>query len=68
MISPQKLYKEKKITTTDIEDVDRFFNLNISRHNIMYTFFYSNISDFAGDLEGILHEGTYKQPYKQFTN
>ena len=26
----------------------------------MHTFFYSNISEFSGDLEGILDEGTYK--------
>ena len=26
----------------------------------MHTFFYSNISDFAGNLEGIIDEGTYK--------
>ena len=26
----------------------------------MHTFFYSNIYEFAGNLEGILNEGTYK--------
>ena len=26
----------------------------------MYTFFYSNISEFVGDLEGMIDEGTYK--------
>ena len=26
----------------------------------MHTLFYSNISEFAGNLEGILDEGTYK--------
>ena len=26
----------------------------------MHTFFYSNISEFAGNLEGMLDEGTYK--------
>ena len=26
----------------------------------MHTFFYYNISEFAGSLEGMLDEGTYK--------
>ena len=26
----------------------------------MHTFFYSNISEFAGNLEGMFNEGTYK--------
>ena len=26
----------------------------------MHTFFYSYISEFAGDLEGMLDEGTYR--------
>ena len=26
----------------------------------MNTFFYSDISEFAGDLEGTLYEGTYR--------
>ena len=26
----------------------------------MHTFFYSNISEFAGKLEGMIDEGTYK--------
>ena len=28
--------------------------------NTMHTFFYFNISEFAGNLEGMLDEGTYK--------
>ena len=28
----------------------------------MYTLFYSNICEFAGDLEGMLDEGSYKTP------
>ena len=54
------------ITITDIEDVEGSFNLNTSRHNIMYTFFYSNISDFSGDLEGIIDEGTYKNIHTKY--
>ena len=26
----------------------------------MHTFFYSNISEFSGNLEGMIEEGTYK--------
>ena len=48
------------MTTTYREDVQGSLNLKTSRHNIMYTFFYSNISEFEGDLEGILNERTYK--------
>ena len=30
------------------------------RSNNMYTLFYSNVSEFAGNLEGMLDEVTYK--------
>ena len=35
-------------------------SLKKSRHNIVYTFFYSNISEFSRKFEGILDEGVYK--------
>ena len=44
MILPQKLYKEKSMTNTDKDEVEGSSNLNTSIHNIMYTFFYYNIS------------------------
>ena len=47
--------RKKPMTTTDKDDVEGSFNLKASRHNIMYTFFYSNISEFAGNLEGIIY-------------
>ena len=28
----------------------------------MHTLFYSNISEFAGNLEGMIDDGTYKTP------
>ena len=44
MISPQKPYKEKSMTTTDKYEVEGSSNLKTSRHNIMYALFYPNIS------------------------
>ena len=52
--------RKKSMTTTDKDEVYGSYNLKTSRHNIMYTFFYSNLSEFAGNLEGIIDEGTYK--------
>ena len=48
------------MTYTDKEEVEGSFNLKMSRNNTMHTFFYSNISDFSENLEGMLNEGTYK--------
>ena len=44
------------MTSTDKEEVEGSFNLK-NRINNMHTFFYSNISDFAGNLEGMLDVG-----------
>ena len=30
----------------------------------MYTFFHTNISEFAGNLEGIIYEGMYQKIIK----
>ena len=35
------------------------FNLKKVRSNHMHTFFYSDIYDFSGNLEGMLDEGTF---------
>ena len=43
---------------TDKEDVEGSFNLKTSRSNNMYTLFYSNISEFSGNLGGIIDEVT----------
>ena len=48
------------MTDTDKEDVEVSLNLKTSRHNIMYTLFYSNISEFTVNLEGIIDKVTYK--------
>ena len=47
------------MTYTDKYYVEGFFNLRKSRRNNMHTLFYSNISGFAGNLEGVLDEETY---------
>ena len=54
--------RQRKIimTYTDKYYVEGSFNLRKPRSNNMHTFFYSNISEFSGNLEGILHEVTYK--------
>ena len=54
------IQKKKSMTYTDKVEVDGSFNLKTLKHNIMHNFFYSNISDFSGNLQGMLHEGTYK--------
>ena len=59
---------KKSMTTTDKEYVDGSFNLKTSRHNIIYTFFYSNISDFEVDLEVMIDEGTYKKSIQNMHN
>ena len=44
---------------TNKEEVEDSFSLKKPVTNIMYTFFYSNISEFAGNLKGMLDEGKY---------
>ena len=61
MTSPQKSYKEKNsMTYTDKDVVEVSLNLTTSRHNIMHNLFCFDISEFAGNFQGILDEGTYK--------
>ena len=56
-----KIRQRKKSTTyTDKDFVKGSFNLKKYRSNNMHTFFYFNISEFSGNLEGMLDEGTYK--------
>ena len=59
MISPKKQDK-KSMKSTNKDSVDGYFNLTTPIHNIMHNLFYYNISEFAGNLQGILDEGTYK--------
>ena len=51
--------RKKSMTYTDKDYVEGSFNFFKNGTNIMHTFFYSNISDFDGYLEGMLDEGTY---------
>ena len=56
-----KIRQIKKSTTcTDKDEVGGYFNLKISRNNIIGTLFYFDISEFAGNLQEMLDEGTYK--------
>ena len=45
---------------TNKEEVEGTFNLKKYGNNTMHAFFYSSISDFGGNLEGILDEGNYR--------
>ena len=49
------------MTSTDKEEVSLSFNLKTSRNNTMHTLFYYNISEFSGNLQGMLNEGKYKK-------
>ena len=56
-----KIRQRKKSTTcTNKEEVEGSFNLTKPGNNTMQTFSYSNISDFGGNLEGMLDEVRYR--------
>ena len=48
---------QRKIPTTSRDDVERSFHYNKIRDDVMYTFFYTNISGLYGNREGILDKG-----------
>ena len=52
------------MTSTDKNEFEGYFNLIISRNNIMHNSFYFNISEFAGNMQEIIDEGTYKTTMK----
>ena len=52
--------RKKSMTSTDKEKFEGSFNLKKSRRNNMHTFFYNNISEFAGNFQGMINEGTFK--------
>ena len=52
--------RKKSITCTDKEEFDGSFDLKKTGNNTMHTFFYSNISEFTGNLEVILDEVRYR--------
>ena len=46
------------MTSTDKDEVEGSFNFKTSKSINTHTFFYYNISEFAGNLEGMIDEGT----------
>ena len=55
MVSPQKL--EKETIQLPVKMNLRFLYLKKSRDNVIYTLFYTNISDFSEDWVGMIYEG-----------
>ena len=56
------------MTCTDKEEVEGSFNLKNYGTNTTHTFFYSNISEFDGNLEGMLYERTYRTTIQNMHN
>ena len=68
-ISPKNSDKGKKyMTYTDKDYVQGSFNLRKLRSNNMHNFFSSNTSEFSGNFEGMLNEGTYKTKIQNMYN
>ena len=61
MVSPLKADKERNSMTCANKDiVEDSFNWKKAGNNTMYTLFYSNISEFSGNLEGMIDEVKYR--------
>ena len=58
-ITTKMRQRKKSMPWTNKEEVKGHFNLTKSGNNTMHTLFYSNISEFGGDLEGMLDERNY---------
>ena len=56
-ITTKIIQRKKSMTWKNKEEVKGSFNLTKPGNNNIHTFSYSNISEFAGNLEGILDEG-----------
>ena len=56
------------MTWTNKEEFEGSINLTKSGNNTMHTFFNNNISEFGGNLEGMLDEGNYRSTVQIFTN
>ena len=56
----KNIQRKRSMISTDKYEVEVSFNLKTPKKDIMHTFFYSDISEFAGSLQGIINEGTYK--------
>ena len=52
--------RKKSMTCTNKAEVAGTFNLTKPGNNTMHTFFYFSISEFGGNLEGILDEVNYR--------
>ena len=59
-ITTKMRQRKKSMTWTSKEEVEGSFNLTKPANNSMQTFFNSNISEFGGDLEGMLDERNYR--------
>ena len=59
-ITTKMSQKKKSMTWTNKEEVEGHFNLTKPGNNTMHTFLNSNISEFGGDLEGMLDERNYR--------
>ena len=57
-ITTKMRQRKKSMTSTYKEEFEGSFNLKTSRDNTMHIFFYSNISEFPGNLQVILNGGT----------
>ena len=58
-ITTKMRQRKKSMTWTNKEEVEGSFNLTKPGNNIMHTFFNINISEFGGDLEGMLDGRNY---------
>ena len=59
-ITTKMRQRKQSMTWTSTEEVEGSFNLKKPATNTMHTFFYSNISEFGGDFEGMLDETNYR--------
>ena len=59
-ITTKMRQRKKSMTWTSKEEVEGSFNLTKPANNTMHNFLNSNISEFGGNLEGMLDEGNYR--------
>ena len=56
--------RKKSMTCTNKEEVEGSLNLTKPGNDTMHNFFNNNISEFGGNLEGMLDEGNYRSTVK----
>ena len=59
-ITTKMRQKKKSMTWKNKVEVEGSFNSTKPGNNTMHTFLYNNISEFGGNLEGVLDEGNYR--------